>query len=112
MAVIAINTRLVVPGRLDGIGWFTLETVQRMVADHPEHEFHLFFDRTPPEELFPGDNVTLHWVWPPARRPFLVDWWMDYSVPRMLRKVGADLFLSPDGFLSHRTAVPLSLIHI
>ena len=42
----------------------------------------------------------------PARRPFLVDWWMDYSVPRMLRKVGADLFLSPDGFLSHRTAVP------
>lgn len=106
MAVIAINTRLVVPGRLDGIGWFTLETVQRMIADHPEHEFHLFFDRTPPEELFPGDNVTLHWVWPPARRPVLVDWWMDYSVPRMLRKVGADLFLSPDGFLSHRTTVP------
>ena len=54
MAIIAINTRLVIPGRLDGIGWFTLETVQRIVADHPEHEFHLFFDRNPPEELFPG----------------------------------------------------------
>ena len=27
MAVVAINTRLVVPGKLDGIGWFTLETV-------------------------------------------------------------------------------------
>ena len=106
MAIIAINTRLVIPGRLDGIGWFTLETVQRIVADHPEHEFHLFFDRNPPEELFPGDNVTLHWVWPPARRPFLVNWWMDHSIPWMLRRIQADLFVSPDGFLSRRTAVP------
>ena len=106
MAVIAINTRLVVPGRLDGIGWFTLETVQRMVSAHPEHEFHLFFDRTPPTALFPGDNVHCHWVWPPARRPFLVDWWMHRSIPRLLRRLHVDLFLSPDGFLSARTAVP------
>ena len=106
MATIAINTRLVIPGRLDGIGWFTLETVQRIVADHPEHDFHLFFDRNPPEELFPGSNVTLHWVWPPARRPFLVNWWMDYSIPWMLWRIQADLFVSPDGFLSRRTAVP------
>lgn len=106
MAVIAINTRLVVPGRLDGIGWFTLETVQRIVSGHPEHEFHLFFDRTPPEALFPGENVTLHWVLPPARRPFLVSIWMDYSIPWMLKRVQADLFLSPDGFLSRRTNIP------
>ena len=106
MAVIAINTRLVVPGRLDGIGWFTLETVQRMVSDHPEHEFHLFFDRTPPTALFPGDHVHCHWVWPPARRPFLVNWWMDRSLAWRLRRIGADLFLSPDGFLSATTSVP------
>lgn len=106
MAVIAINTRLVIPGRLDGIGWFTLETVQRMVSDHPEHEFHLFFDRNPPTALFPGTNVHCHWVWPPARRPFLVDWWMQRSIPRKLRRIGADLFLSPDGFLSSKTRVP------
>lgn len=106
MAIIAINARLVIPGRLDGIGWFSLETVQRMVTSHPEHEFHLFFDRNPPEELFPGENVTLHWVWPPARRPFLVNWWMDHSIPWMLRRTKANLFLSPDGFLSRRTTVP------
>ena len=106
MAVIAINTRLVVPGRLDGIGWFTLETVQRLVSGHPEHQFHLFFDRTPPEALFPGENVALHWVFPPARRPFLVSLWMDYSIPWMLKRVKADIFLSPDGFLSRRTTVP------
>ena len=102
----AINTRLVVPGKLDGIGWFTLETVQRITANHPEHQFHLLFDRLPPEDLFPGDNVECHWIWPPARRPFLLDLWFDWAIPRLLKKVGADLFLSPDGFLSARTAVP------
>lgn len=106
MAVVAINTRLVVPGKLDGIGWFTLETVQRITANHPEHQFHLLFDRLPPEDLFPGDNVECHWIWPPARRPFLLDLWFDWAIPRLLKKVGADLFLSPDGFLSARTAVP------
>lgn len=106
MAVVAINTRLVVPGKLDGIGWFMLETVQRITSRHPEHEFHLFFDRQPPEALFPGDNVSCHWLWPPARRPFLQDLWYDYAVPRQLRKLGADLFVSPDGFLSRKTTVP------
>lgn len=106
MAVIAVNTRLVVPGRLDGIGWFTLETVQRMVAAHPEHAFHLLFDRNPPTQLFPYANAHLHWVLPPARRPFLVDLWMDWGVPLALKRMGADLFLSPDGFLSRRTNVP------
>lgn len=106
MAVVAINTRLVVPGKLDGIGWFTLETVQRITAAHPEHTFHLLFDRLPPEALFPGDHVECHWLWPPARRPFLQDLWYDLAVTRFLRRKKVDLFLSPDGFLSARTPVP------
>ena len=105
MAVVAINTRLVIPDKLDGIGWFTLETVQRITAAHPEHHFHLLFDRLPPEDLFPGDNVECHWVWPPARRPFLLNIWLDWAVPRLLKQWKADVFVSPDGFLSSRTAV-------
>ncbi len=105
MAVVAINTRLVIPGKLDGIGWFTLETVQRITTAHPEHQFHLLFDRQPPEDLFPGDNVKCHWVWPPARRPFLLDIWFDWAVPRLLKKLKADIFVSPDGFLSSKTQV-------
>lgn len=106
MAVVAINTRLVVPGKLDGIGWFTLETVQRMTASHPGHRFHLLFDRTPPTALFPGEHVQCHMLWPPARRPFLQDLWYDHAVTRFLKREGVDLFLSPDGFLSSRTTVP------
>ena len=37
--------RLVLPGRMDGIGWFAYETTRRMVNAHPEHQFLLLFDR-------------------------------------------------------------------
>ena len=40
---IAINTRLLVKGKMDGIGWFTAETARRMVASHPEHQFFFLF---------------------------------------------------------------------
>ena len=34
-----MNTRLMLPGKMDGIGWFATETLKRMVLSHPEHEF-------------------------------------------------------------------------
>ena len=33
---IAINTRLLVKGKMDGIGWFTYETTRRIVEAHPQ----------------------------------------------------------------------------
>ena len=48
---IAINTRLLVKGKMDGIGWFTYETARRIVQNHPEHTFYLFFDRKPSEDF-------------------------------------------------------------
>ena len=49
---------------------------------------------------------------PPARRPFLYDAWFDYSVTRALRRWKADVFVSTDGMLSRRTAVPqLAVFH-
>ena len=112
MAVIAFNARLIIPGRLDGIGWFSLETIQRMASEHPEHSFHLIFDRPAPEELFAASNIVTHHLYPPARRPWLVDLFMDVAIPKLLRRVKADLFVGPDGFLSRRTNVPqLAVMH-
>lgn len=112
MAVIAFNARLIIPGRLDGIGWFSLETIQRIAGAHPEHSFHLIFDRPAPVELFASENIVTHHLYPPARRPWLVDIFMDYAVPRLLKRIEANLFVGPDGFLSRRTAVPqLAVMH-
>jgi hypothetical protein len=35
---IAVNTRLLLPNRLEGIGTFTHNVLRRMVLDHPEHD--------------------------------------------------------------------------
>ena len=112
MARIALNARLLIPGRLEGIGWFTDACYRRIIADHPEHEFLLLFDRTPDAAFEYGPNATSMRLLLPARRPFLYDAWFDYSVTRALRRWKADVFVSTDGILSRRTAVPqLAVFH-
>ena len=41
---IAVNTRLLLKDKLEGIGWYTNETLSRIVKSHPEHEFYFLFD--------------------------------------------------------------------
>ncbi len=43
--IIAINARTLRAVPRDGIGWFTLEVVRRMVRNHPEHRFVMIGDR-------------------------------------------------------------------
>ena len=40
---IAINCRLLLKNKLEGIGWHTFEIVKRIAKDHPEHEFYFLF---------------------------------------------------------------------
>ncbi|MFN8777415.1 MAG: glycosyltransferase family 4 protein [Flavobacteriales bacterium] len=109
---IAINARLLLPHKLDGIGRFTYETVTRLFQSHPDTTFHLLFDRTPPREFQGISNVVCHRVWPPARRPWLFRIWLEWSIPRLLRSIGADVFLSPDGLGSLHCPCPqLVVIH-
>lgn len=112
MARIALNARLLIPDRLEGIGWFTDACYRRIISRHPEHEFLLLFDRTPSPEFDYGSNAECRRIYPPARRPFLYDAWFDYGVARALRQWEADAFVSTDGMLSRRTRVPqLAVMH-
>jgi glycosyltransferase involved in cell wall biosynthesis len=109
---IAVNTRLLLKGKLEGIGWFTFETLKRMTQNHPEHEFIFIFDRPYDSDFIFAENITPVVIGPPARHPLLFWLWFDFSIPRVLKKYKVDLFLSPDGYLSLRTKVPqLAVIH-
>lgn len=109
---IAVNTRLLLPHRLDGIGWFAAETLKRIVLSHPEHEFYFFFDRKPDSQFVYADNVCPVVLHPQARHPLLWYMFFEWSVTRALRRLKIDLFLSPDGWMSLRTPVPtLTVIH-
>ncbi|MBM55075.1 MAG: hypothetical protein CMB32_00760 [Euryarchaeota archaeon] len=112
MSRIALNARLLISGKLEGTGRFTHQCFKRLVASRPNDDFLLIFDRTPSEEFNFGDNVEMVSLLPPARRPWLFDIWFDYSVARKLRRWGADVFVSTDGYISRRTSVQqLNVIH-
>ncbi len=103
---IAVNTRFLLKGKLEGIGWYTYEVMKRMVHDHPEDEFFFLFDRPFDEKFIFGPNVQGIVVSPPARHPVLWYWWFEISVPRVLKKIKADVFFSPDGYCSLKSRVP------
>jgi glycosyltransferase involved in cell wall biosynthesis len=107
---IAVNTRLLLKGKLEGIGWFTHQTLERMVRMHPEHEFIFLFDRPYDKSFVFAPNVKPVVVPPQARHPVLFYLWFEWSIPFMLRKYKADLFLTTDGFLSVSTKVPTCLV--
>jgi glycosyltransferase involved in cell wall biosynthesis len=110
--IIAVNTRLLLPEKLEGIGWFTRETLSRITNDHPEHQFLFIFDRPYADEFIFSKNITPIVLSPPTRHPILWFIWFELQIPRILRKYKVDLFFSPDGYLSLNTRVrQLAAIH-
>ncbi len=107
---IAVNARFLLTNKLEGIGWFTYETLRRLVKWHPEHQFIFFFDRPYSEKFIFAENVKPVVLFPPARHPLLFYWWFDFSVAKALKKHQAKAFLTTDGFLSLNTAVPTLLV--
>ena len=109
---IAINTRFLLSKKMEGFGWYTFEIVKRLVEKHPEHEFIFFFDRPYDSKFIFASNVTPIVLRPPARHPFLFILWFEFAIYRALKKYKADLFFSPDGYLSLRSKIPqISVIH-
>ena len=109
---IAVNTRLLLKNKLEGIGWFTYESFKRIVLANPQHEFYFIFDRKYDKEFIFAKNVTPVVIGPQARHPVLFYIWYEFSIPRALKKIGADVFISPDAFCSLRTKTKtLVVIH-
>lgn len=109
---IAINTRFLLSHKMEGFGWYTYETTKRLVENHPEHTFILFFDRPFDSKFVFGPNVIPVILRPPARHPILFILWFEFAVYRALKKYKADVFFSPDGYLSLRSKIPqVSVIH-
>lgn len=109
---IVVNTRLLVPEKMDGIGWFTFETLKRITQQHPEHDFHFIFDRKYDEQFIFGENVTGHIISPQARHPLIWIYWFEIALKHKVKQLKADLFLSPEGWLPELKGIPsLAVIH-
>ena len=108
--IIAVNTRFLLAGYLEGYGYFIHECFKRITHDHPEHQFIFIFDRPFDPRFIYEKNVTPVVIGPPARHPVLWKWWYDVKIPQVLKKYKADIFVSADGFCSLTTSVPQCLV--
>lgn len=97
---VVVNTRLLIEDKLDGIGWFSYQTLKRITQKHPDVHFVFLFDRDFSDRFIFSDNITPLVLGPQARHPFLYYAWFHVSVKNLLNRMKPDLFLSPDGFLS------------
>jgi glycosyltransferase involved in cell wall biosynthesis len=104
--IIAVNARLLIHGRLDGISRFACETLRRITVNRPNDHFVFLFDRPIHEEFLFSDNITPVKLFPPARRPLLWDIWLNWSVNGVLKDLKPDLFFSPDGYIPLRGNTP------
>lgn len=107
---IAVNTRLLLKGSMEGIGWYGYETLSRIVKKHPEHEFIFLFDRPFSRDFIFTPNVRGMWMPPPTRHLKLYPLWFQYALPYMINRSKAELFLSIDGHSTVATKVPTVLV--
>ncbi len=110
--VIAVNTRILVSEKLEGIGNFTAEIFKRLVKWNPDYEFHFIFNYPFHSDFIFGKNVKTHIIQPPAKHPVLVKIWYDFSLKRVLKKINPDVFVSPDAITSLTTDIKmLTVMH-
>lgn len=107
---IAVTTRFLLPYALEGYGYFVCEVFSRLTRQHPQHQFYFLFDRPYDDKYLFSDNVTPVIIAPPARHPVLWKYWYDVKLPLVLKKIKADILVSPDGFASLATKVPQCLV--
>ena len=103
---IAVNTRLLLKDKLEGIGWVAYETLSRIVKAHPDDEFYFIFDRKPDPKFIFAENVKPVVLFPQARHPFLYVIYFEISLKRALRKINPDVFISTDAYLCLRSKTP------
>ena len=104
---IAVNTRLLINDLHGGIEWFTYESLRRITSANPEHKFYFIFDRPYDEKFIFSSNIEPLVLGPRAVHPILWHYWLQYRVKPAMRKIGADIFLSPDGMIPLGTGIPV-----
>lgn len=109
---IAVNTRLLIKDKMDGIGLFTFEIFKLIVAQHPDIQFYFIFDRPPSSEFIFAKNVYPVVISPKTKHIYLFPFWYQFALKRALKKINPSLFIATDGMFPLKTSIKtLSVIH-
>jgi glycosyltransferase involved in cell wall biosynthesis len=92
-----------------GYSDFIGETIRVVIAAHPEHEFILLTDDTQDGMAKSFSNCTTAYLQYPSENSLLWKWWLNITVPAVLKKIKADIFLA-SGFASSKVKIPQCMI--
>lgn len=109
---IAVNTQFLIKDRLEGLGWFTYETLKRITIQHPEHNFLFIFSKPFHQDFIFSSNVRAICVNNKYGHPLTWFFRFNYILPHLLKKHPVDMFLSPDGWSILKTDLKIvQVIH-
>ncbi|MDZ4839908.1 MAG: glycosyltransferase family 1 protein [Bacteroidota bacterium] len=113
MLHIAVNARLLLPNKLEGLGWFSYQTLKHITENHTEVKFTFIFDKAIANQIvFNKSNTRCVVLHPQSRHPLLWYIFFQISTKRYLKKLKPDLYLSPDGYIPLNSSIPsLAVIH-
>lgn len=97
---IAINTWILRNKKLDGIGYFTVQTISRIIKNNPQVQFQILADKKFTEDYFNFPNATIYRIFPALRHPLLYVFYLEFVLPFFLRKHKPDALIAPDGMIS------------
>lgn len=109
---IAVNAQFLVEDKLEGLGWFTYETLKRFIKQHHEHTFYLIFSTKNHTNFLFAPNVVPVVLGPRYNHPFVWMYKFEIALPFILKKIKADLFFSPTGICPWLYPIPtVTVIH-
>ena len=83
---VAINCWALRNKQLDGIGYFTVNTISRVIKQHPDVHFQILCDKNFTEDYFDFKNASRHHVFPALRHPVLYIYYMEVVVRSFLKE--------------------------
>lgn len=107
---IAVNTRMLLENRMEGIARFNFEILKRIVKNNPEDQFYFYFDRPYSQKFIFGDNVIPKVLYPPTRHPFLLTYWLEFKLKKELEKLKPDLLFSGDTYMPLNSKTPTVVV--
>lgn len=107
--VVAVHTKNLIIHNLWSKAGFLQQVFVLLARQYPQHQFYFIFPQPyiPPFTL--PQNVQLLPAGRANKKTFLWKWWYDVTLPGLLKKIGAHVFVT-DGYCSLTTKVPQCLV--
>jgi glycosyltransferase involved in cell wall biosynthesis len=106
---IAFYNRIFPAGFNKGYNDFISETIRHVIAAHPEHEFIVLTDDNGNEWSKSFSNCSRAYLQYPSENSLLWKWWLNITVPAVIRKIEADIFIA-SGLVSSKIKIPQCMI--